>query len=211
MSIGGGGKGGSQSTAVKLPGFIEEAAQRAIQRGETAGQIGHVPYSGPDVAAFTPQQEAAFAATNQAAEAFGLPLSMGSPMPEPTDFGGGLLGYSSRPIYDQAIGVLMDERPGQYQAITDTFIDPVTGQMANPQPQPVAPVVPGSSQSVGGDDNDHFSRGYGGGGGHAAAGGFTSFRDMFDGGGAGASGDTFQGGGLVSDLANKSKFRGLLL
>lgn len=33
-------------------------------------------------------------------------------------------------------------------------------------------------------------------------GGFTSFRDMFDGGGAGQSGDRFQGGGILSSIGN---------
>lgn len=33
-------------------------------------------------------------------------------------------------------------------------------------------------------------------------GGFTSVRDMFDGGGAGRSGDTFQGGGIISSIGN---------
>lgn len=32
---------------------------------------------------------------------------------------------------------------------------------------------------------------------------FISFRDMFDGGGAGKSGDTFQGGGFLSELGNQ--------
>lgn len=125
----GGGKGGSQSTSVQLPSFIEDAAKRAIDRGETASQIGYVPYSGPDVAAFTPLQEASFASTNQAAEAFGLPSAMGSTLPEAQNFGG-ILGYSSKPIYDQAIGILAEERPGQYNAINNQFIDPVTGTLS---------------------------------------------------------------------------------
>ena len=36
-------------------------------------------------------------------------------------------------------------------------------------------------------------------------GGFTSVRDMFDGGGAGRSGDTFQGGGLISAVGNVAR------
>ena len=31
---------------------------------------------------------------------------------------------------------------------------------------------------------------------------YLNFRDMFDGGGAGASGSTFQGGGILSSIAN---------
>lgn len=33
--------------------------------------------------------------------------------------------------------------------------------------------------------------------------GFTGLRDMFDGGGAGRSGDKFEGGGILSDIANR--------
>lgn len=40
------------------------------------------------------------------------------------------------------------------------------------------------------------------------AGGYTSFGDMFDGGGPGRSGDTFQGGGRLSDIANAVTGRG---
>lgn len=205
----GGGKGGSQSTAVQLPGFIEDAAKRAIARGDAASQIGYVPYSGPDVAAFTPLQEASFAATNQAAEAFGLPLAMGSNLPEAQDFGG-VRGYSSKPIYDQALGVLATERPGQYGAINAQFIDPVTGAMSGgaapstpvgTTPTPVAYVDNGPA---------HFSTPSRPNAGGNAFGEYTSFRDMFDGGGPGKSGDKFEGGGLISDVANLSALRGIL-
>lgn len=123
----GSGKGGSQTTRVQLPKFVEDAAQRAIARGEEVGRIGFVPFTGPDVAAFTPMQEAAFAGTNQAASAFGLPTVSGTGLPEAQGFAGGIRGFSSFPLFEQAQQQLQETRPGQFQAITDFFIDPVTG------------------------------------------------------------------------------------
>ena len=143
----GSGKGGSQTTRVQLPQFVEDAAQRAIERGERVGQIGFVPFTGPDVAAFTPMQEAAFAGTNQAASAFGLPVSQVTGLPQAQEFAGGVRGFSSFPLFEQAQQQLQATRPGQFQAITDFFIDPVTGELPVGVPQqglldePVQPTV----------------------------------------------------------------------
>ena len=53
-----GGKGGSTTSSVEIPEYIEEAARRNLAKAEDISQIGYVPYYGPDVAAFTPFQEA---------------------------------------------------------------------------------------------------------------------------------------------------------
>jgi hypothetical protein len=37
---------------------------------------------------------------------------------------------------------------------------------------------------------------------YSGSGGYTSFRDMFDGGGAGTAGDTYSGGGAISNIGN---------
>ena len=196
----GGILGGKSTSQVQLPGFIEDAAQRAIQRGEQAAQIGFVPFSGPEVAAFTPMQEAAFAGTNQAASAFGLPTVSGPQFPEPGTFAGGVRGFSSRGLLDDAIFQLGQERPGQLEAIQSFFIDPVTGDLplGTPVQSPVAPVP--------------TTQGGGGGGTRVIPvqgdrQGFTSIRDMFDGGGAGQSGDRFAGGGILSDIFNAREDR----
>ncbi|NBT30999.1 MAG: hypothetical protein EBT13_03590 [Rhodobacteraceae bacterium] len=67
-----GGKGGSSTTEVKIPEWIESAAQRNLNRADEVSQLGYVPYYGPDVAAFSPMQEAAMRNTAGAASAFGL-------------------------------------------------------------------------------------------------------------------------------------------
>lgn len=221
----GGGKGGSTTSEVKIPQWLESAARANLARAEDVAEIGYVPYYGPDVAAMTPMQEAAIQNINQGASAFGLaaPFSPMAGMPQVQEFAGGVRGYSSAPIFEQSLAQLEQNRPGQFDAISRMFIDPMTGQMAQPQAQPMqqpmqmpvqmpsggggrdrsSAIVARDRSSGGGQDifntrqgpNMNGQAGYG-------VGGFTSFGDMFDGGGAGASGDTFQGGGRISEIGN---------
>jgi hypothetical protein len=198
----GGGKGGSQTTRVEVPQWLEQAAQQNIGRADQVSQIGYTPYYGPDVAAFTPMQQAAFQNTGNAASAFGLaaPSDPMGGMPAPQTFAGGVQGYGSGGLYDQSLAALQAARPGQFAAMQAPFIDPVTGAQPTGafarQTMPVA--VAGNRSRSGG----------GGGGGSMmmaspavqTGAGFTSFRDMFDGGGAGAEGDTFQGGPMSGSL-----------
>lgn len=129
-----GGKGGSTTSTVTIPEYIEEAARRNLAKAEGISQIGYVPYYGPDVAAFTPFQQAGFQQTADVASAFGLETPttqtdiMGG-MPAPTQFAGGVRGYSAAPLYQQAVDELAAQRPAQAQYIESFFIDPVTGQV----------------------------------------------------------------------------------
>ena len=120
---GGGGKGGSTSTEVSIPAWLEQAAQSGLARGTQAAGIGYVPYRGPDVAALTPMQEAAMANTSAASSAFGLGASPmpGAGMPEAQTFAGGVRGYSSAPIYDQAVSELQMRDPAQYAKLMAPF------------------------------------------------------------------------------------------
>jgi len=149
-----GGKGGSTTSSVEIPEYIEEAARRNLAKAEDISQIGYVPYYGPDVAAFTPFQEAGFQQTADVASAFGMGPQMSRSdimggMPAPTEFAGGVRGYSSAPLYQQAVDELAAQRPAQAQFIESFFIDPVTGQVGSRVPteydytSPVAPVDSG--------------------------------------------------------------------
>ena len=206
----GGGKGGKTTTEVKIPAWLEEAAMRNIARAETVAGLGYAPYYGPDVAAMTPFQLASGQGINAAASAFGLPtvdVNMG--MPTAQTFDGGLRAYSSGGLYDQAVRELETRRPGQYDAITGLFVDPITGApplsfgtpelpvMPAAPVAPVAPVAPTAPRDSdrGRDAGDRPSTSA------PSSGGFTSVRDMFDGGGPGRSGTTFSGGPL-SGVAN---------
>jgi len=127
-----GGKGGSQSTQVEIPKYLEDASKENIAMGKEVAKIGYTPYYGPDVAAFTPAQEAARANVGSMASAFGM-QGPTSGMPEATDFGGGIRGYSSGSLYDQAVAELARRRPGQAAAINQMFINPQTGGYAGKQ------------------------------------------------------------------------------
>lgn len=141
---GGGGKGGSQSTSVEIPAWLEQAAQSNLAKAGEISKIGYTPYYGPDVAAMTPLQTAGMQNTGSAASAFGLPFASDpmAGMPTPQTYAGGLLGYSSGGMYDQARSELAARNPGQYAAVTAPFINPVTGA------QPMMPYGTGGASST---------------------------------------------------------------
>ena len=115
-------KGGSTTSQVQIPQYLEDAARRNLSRASQISNIGYTPYYGADVAAMTPMQQAAMQGTNQMASAFGLP-SVSNPMagmPQSQDFGG-MQAYSSAPMYEQSLQSLAQNRPEQYQAIESMF------------------------------------------------------------------------------------------
>lgn len=133
-------KGGSSTTTVDVPKYIEDAAKRNLNRAEGIAGLGYTPYYGADVAAFTPMQEAAFGSTNLAASAFGMPTvgaSQITGMPEAQTFAGGARGYSSAPMYEQSLQELQARRPGQYEYMQGFFIDPVTGERGSMMGDPI--------------------------------------------------------------------------
>ena len=140
----GGGKGGSQSTSVEIPAWLQEAAQSNLAKAGEISKIGYTPYYGPDVAAMTPLQAAGMQNTGAAASAFGLPVASDpmAGMPTPQTYAGGLLGYSSGGMYDQARSELAARNPGQYAAVNAPFINPQTGA------QPMAPYGTGGTPQI---------------------------------------------------------------
>ena len=142
---GGGGKGGKQTTKVEIPKWLERAAKQNLARADEIATLGYVPRFGPEVAAFSPMQQASFANTGQAAGAFGLPgggMTGMEGMPAPTQFAGGVQGYSSTPLYNEMLSALQANAPGQYDFIRGMFLDPTTG--AGPR-NPFAPLTGGVS------------------------------------------------------------------
>lgn len=219
----GGGKGGSQSTSVQVPAWLEQAAQGNLGRADQAAQIGYTPYYGPEVAAFTPMQQAAMQNTNQAASAFGMaaPADAMAGMPQAQTFAGGVQGYSSAPMYEEALAALQQNAPGQYNAIRNMFLDPQgTGAYTPSQGHQAAPVAP-QAAPVAPEGSNWFANtggrlpvGVNGSGGNqqsygqptATQGrGFTSLGDMFDGGGPGSAGNQFSGGPFsgISNMVTK--------
>lgn len=161
-----GGKGGTQTSEVKIPKYIEDAARRNLAKAEDISQIGYVPYYGPDVAAFTPMQEASFQQTADVASAFGVGPQMSRQdimggMPAPTQYAGGVMGYSAAPIYEQAVSELAAQRPGQAEYLQSFFIDPMTGEAIRNYGQtavsPVAPMAPPVAGGGGGSDDPIYT------------------------------------------------------
>ena len=124
-----GGKGGSQTSQVEIPAYLENASKKSLNRAEDTQNIGYMPYMGPDVAAFTQPQQQAMQANIDAAAAFGLvdpSLDAMAGMPQAQDFNG-VQGYSSFPVYQMAVDDLKASRPGQVEAYDDLYVDPTTG------------------------------------------------------------------------------------
>jgi hypothetical protein len=157
--MGGGGKGGqsTQETVVKLPPEIEKAAKQNLKIADEVSKIGYVPYSGPTVAAFTPNQRAAMQNTSNAAAAFGMGNAQGMANPAVSGGGtaqvdpytglamdptltGGVLGYSPKGIYDSAKAAIPE---AQRQMIDSFVMNPNTGAA------PTNPLV-GATQLFGG-------------------------------------------------------------
>lgn len=108
--------GGSTQTTqqMSLPQWFEDYTKYTTDQAMKGSQIGYVPYMGPDVAAFTPMQQAAFDGTNMAAQAYGLPTATGTGLPAATQFSNGMMGYSSAPLYQQSLAELQKANPQQY-------------------------------------------------------------------------------------------------
>lgn len=135
-----GGKGGSTTSQVQIPEYIEAAAQRNLNKAERISQLGYVPYYGPDVAALTPMQQASMQNVAGAAGAFGMAAPTGQDiygMPAPTTYAGGIQGYSSAPMFEQAQAELAARRPAQKSYIDSFFIDPFTGEYGSNVQAPV--------------------------------------------------------------------------
>lgn len=67
-----GGKGGSTTSAQQIPEWIEGPAKANLEKARLAGEIGYMPYYGPEVAALSPMQKSAIQNTAGAMSAFGL-------------------------------------------------------------------------------------------------------------------------------------------
>lgn len=191
---------GSETSKTTIPEWQERAIRDAISASYKVANLGFAPYRGADVAAMTPMQVAAMRGTNQAALAFGQPtVNINEGMPKAQNFNG-MMAYSSAPMYDQALLELKRTNPEIYNALMNFQIKQSGGGGNG-----------GGGNGGGGGNNgnngggSNRSRGNGGGvlgyeSGTSTGGGYTSIRDMFDGGGPNNSGNTFSGGPLSGTL-----------
>ena len=130
-----GGKGGGQSTKTEIPEWAESATKRNLARAEEVQKIGYMPYYGPDVAGFTPTQQAAMQNNLAAASAFGMaaPTDAMAGMPQAQDFGGGISGYSSGNLFDQAVAEFERREPAYAKEYNELFAG---NTYTNPFPGP---------------------------------------------------------------------------
>ena len=111
--------GGSTETTqtMELPQWYEDYTKYVTDQAMAGSQIGYTPYIGPDVAAYTPMQQAAFDGTNMAAAAYGLPTAASTGLPTATQSSNGMMGYSSYPMYQQSLAELQKANPQQYSLL----------------------------------------------------------------------------------------------
>lgn len=161
----GGGKGGGQTTEVTIPPFIEQAAKENLARAQRTAKMGYMPYYGPQVAAFTPMQEQAMRATGGAAEAFGLAGPGFDPlagMPQAETFDGGMRGYSSSGLFEQALSEMKTKNPqqfAQYSALPTSV--PSLGDYAPVKTPPVRSPGPSGPPNRGGGRDPIVGGGFG--------------------------------------------------
>lgn len=119
-------KGGSETTTVQLPEWLEQPARRNLGRSEEISTLGYMPNFGPQIAAFAPQQIAAMKNTNKMANAYGMG---GAPLdiPKAKEYAGGISGYSSIPLFREMRDQFEKVRPGQMDAYRAQFINPWSG------------------------------------------------------------------------------------
>jgi hypothetical protein len=134
---GGGGKSGSEVEETSIPEWIKQPAIRNLQRAEDVQRIEYMPYRGPEVAGFTPSQISAFQNNLDTAKAFGLaaPGSVMDGIPTPSTFAGGVSGYSTMPLYEEALAETTAAQPdavAQYNALFGSDV----GTTAKPNPSP---------------------------------------------------------------------------
>ena len=123
--MGGGGKGGSQSQTTQIPKSIMDVAERNLARAEQIQKIDYMPYTGPDIAAYNPTQVQAMQNQIGAAQAFGMAPAGMQPlqgMPQAQTFAGGMTGYSSAPLYQQAVAEAARIDPASYKQREQLFV-----------------------------------------------------------------------------------------
>ena len=109
-------KGGSNTTTQKqeLPAWLDKAAQDNLAQAKIAGQIGYMPYYGPEIAGLSPQQTQSMQNTFNAQQAFGMVpqgAEFSTGLPEAQQYAGGVSGYSSGGLFDQALAELRARQP----------------------------------------------------------------------------------------------------
>lgn len=116
----------------KINPKLRRAGEGVLAAALQSASMPYAPNRGVTIAAFSPQEKAAFRGANVAASAFGLPtaglMDLG---PTQKASAGGIRGYSTGDIYDRMVGRSTDKDfRQQRQAILDSFGSVAEGLMA---------------------------------------------------------------------------------
>ena len=156
-----GGKGGSQTTQVEIPKFIEDAARQNLARAQATARMGYLPYYGPEVAAFSPLQTQAMQSAGTAGQAFGLAgprFDATASIPTPDVLYRGMQGYGSGELFEQQLKDLQTKSPAQFTQYTSlpTMVPNFDGY-SMPVPGQDAGYLPGGDEAVLGSDSPFFT------------------------------------------------------
>lgn len=133
--MGGGGKGGQETTEVKIPPSLELYAKDVMNMSMTAATQPYQPNRGMRVAGVTPQQMAAYQGANQAAKAYGMPSTSTQAVRDTTAKAdmqqGGIRGHSTAGLYD--VNLTSTYTPAFRQERGRLYTSPRTGEARNPR------------------------------------------------------------------------------
>ena len=107
---------GSSTNKTEIPKYAEDASKQALGMANARNELGYIPYHGPDAAAFNPMQKAGMQGANSMAASMGLGTAAPSFM-DAQDFGGGVMGHSSQPLYQANMDALEAANPELFAAL----------------------------------------------------------------------------------------------
>lgn len=122
----------TEKSTMAVPKWYEDAARAQIGMGQKVAQQGYTPFMGADVAAFTPQQLGGMQSASDWGTAFGMnpQTNIAASLPQSQQFAGGIQGYSSAPMYFDALNQLKTQMPGLYNYLKSFQVNPLTGAKA---------------------------------------------------------------------------------
>jgi len=127
-----GGKGGSQSSQVQIPGYMEDALRQQLARAQAVQNMPYAPIMGPTMAGFTSGQKAGMESQAALAQRLGIipqeyDVSSGY-MPGAIDVGNGLTAYASYPGAKERVISAFEENPALQRSYESLYANAPTYQ-----------------------------------------------------------------------------------
>tara|TARA_S200002703_G_scaffold60664_1_gene52515 strand:+ start:2015 stop:2779 length:765 start_codon:yes stop_codon:yes gene_type:complete len=127
-----GGKGGSQSSQVQIPGYMEDALRQQLARAQAVQNMPYAPIMGPTMAGFTSGQKAGMESQAALAQRMGIipqeyDVASGY-MPGAIDVGNGLTAYASYPGAKERVISAFEENPALQRSYESLYANAPTYQ-----------------------------------------------------------------------------------